>query len=425
MTHAASPIRRALRAAGPPAAGPPVGRARPEPALDFVCDDRRSYGDRAAGNALVHGENLDAMRRLARAGFAGRFRCVYLDPPFNSGRRFAEYDDDRTPDGWRAMMHERVAAARDLLAGDGAAFAEIDDTELGPLLGVMDAVFGRAQRVCTVTVVRSAATGHKAINRGPVNVTDFLLVYARDRARWRSNAIVRERAGYDAAYGTWLENPDDPVDAWRFVPLAAQARRVLGEGASRAAIERFAVDHAEHVVRFAQPRYEAVSGAARAHIDRSRQEPDGVYVLPREGRKPLVLRGGNRVLRHADKVLEQGGRRAIVEPLTNVWDDVPFQGIAREGGARFVRNKKPERLIARILELSTDPGDWVLDPFLGSGTTAAVAHKMGRRWVGIERGDHVDSMCVPRLRRVVDGQDATGVTRAFGWTGGGGFDVWT
>jgi adenine-specific DNA-methyltransferase len=137
------------------------------------------------------------------------------------------------------------------------------------------------------------------------------------------------------------------------------------------------------------------------------------------------LRGGNRILFLNDKVHESNGRRVLVEPLTNVWDDVPFQGIAREGAARFVRNKKPERLLARILSLSTDPGDWVLDAFLGSGTTAAVAQKMGRHWVGIERGEHVDSLCLPRLRRVVDGQDATGVTRAFGWKGGGGFRVWT
>jgi len=107
-----------------------------------------------------------------------------------------------------------------------------------------------------------------------------------------------------------------------------------------------------------------------------------------------------------------------------VWDDVPFQGIAREGGARFVRNKKPERLLARILAMSTDPGDWVLDAFLGSGTTAAVALKMSRRWIGIERGAHVDTLAIPRLEAVVEGRDAAGVSRAFAWNGGGGFDVW-
>jgi adenine-specific DNA-methyltransferase len=403
---------------------PAVARAPTTPAA-FARDAGRSYGDPRAESALVVGDNLQAMRRLAGAGFAGRFRCIYFDPPYNSGRRFAEYEDALDPAAWRAMMHDRLVAARDLLAPDGAVFVEIDDTELGPLQVEMDGVFGREQRVSTITVVRSAATGHKAINRGPVNVTDFLLVYARDRGAWRANPLVRERARYDRAYSTWLENPADPCDAWRFVPLAAHVRAALGRAPTRAEVERHAIDHAGHVVRFAQPRYEAVSRAAQAAIDRSRREPGRVLRLARAGRKDLVLRGGNRVLFLADKTAVRDGRRVLVEPLTNLWDDLGFQGIAREGGARFVRNKKPEKLLARILALSTGPGDWVLDAFLGSGTTAAVALKMGRRWVGVEQGPHVDALCIPRLRRVVDGQDPTGVTRAFDWRGGGGFHVWT
>jgi adenine-specific DNA-methyltransferase len=399
-------------------------RTVPMPAA-FARDAARSHGDATADNALVVGDNLAAMRRLAAAGFEGRFRCIYFDPPYNSGRRFVEYEDALDPAAWRAMMSGRLAAARELLAPDGAIFVEIDDTELGPLQVEMDAIFGREQRVSTITLVRSAATGHKAINRGPVNVTDFLLVYARDRASWRPRPLLRERAHYDRAYSTWLENPGDPCARWRFVPLAAHVRAVLGRAPLRPEIERHALDHAEHVVRFAQPRYEAVSRAAQAAIDRSRREPERVLRLARPGRKDMVLRAGNRVLFLADKVAVRGGRRVLVEPLTNLWDDIAFQGIAREGGARFVRNKKPEKLLARILELSTDPGDWVLDAFLGSGTTAAVAHKMGRRWVGVEQGAHVDALCIPRLRRVVDGLDPGGVTEACGWRGGGGFHVFT
>jgi adenine-specific DNA-methyltransferase len=312
-----------------------------------------------------------------------------------------------------------------LLAEDGAIFVEIDDTELGPLQVAMDEVFGRQQRISTITVVRSAATGHKAINRGPTNVTDFLLVYAKDRSSWRCNALVRTRAGYDRAYRTWLENPDEPPEVWQFIALAALVRRTVGHKPSSREVEEFALAHAEHVVRLAQPRYEAVSRRARSLIDASRQEPKRVFRLTRDGRKDLLLLGGNRILFLADKVATLEGRRVLVEPLTNVWDDLGFQGIAREGSTRFVRNKKPERLLARILMLATDPGDWVLDAFLGSGTTAAVALKMGRRWVGIERGEHIDTMCLPRLRSVVDGQDPSGVTRSFGWTGGSGFDVWT
>ncbi len=403
----------------------PGARTPPMPAA-FVRDHERSHGDPRADNAIVVGDNLPVMRRLLASGFGARFRCIYFDPPYNSGRRFAEYEDALDPAAWRAMMRERLEAARDLLAPDGAIFVEIDDTELGPLQVEMDGVFGREQRVSTVTVVRSAATGHKAINRGPVNVTDFLLVYGKDRAAWRAHPIMRERARYDSAYSTWLENPADLCEAWRFVPLAAHVRATrAGRTPTRSEVEQHAVEHAEHVVRFAQPRYEAVSRAARAAIDRSRREPGKVLRLARAGRKDLVLRAGNRVLFLADKVAVREGRRVLVEPLTNLWDDIGFQGIAKEGGARFVRNKKPEKLLARILALSTAPGDWVLDAFLGSGTTAAVAHKMGRRWVGIEQGPHVDALCIPRLRRVVDGRDPSGVTRALGWEGGGGFHVWT
>jgi adenine-specific DNA-methyltransferase len=399
-------------------------RTPPMPA-PFVLDADRSYGDPASENRLVVGENLAAMRRLAAAGFAGRFRCIYFDPPFNSGRRFAEYDDALDPESWREAIHERLLAAKPLLADDGAIFVEIDDTELGALQVAMDEVFGREQRVSTVTVVRSAATGHKAINRGPVNVTDFLLVYAKSRAAWRANPVLRERSRYDRAYSTWLVNPGDAVERWRFAPLTAHVRATLQRAPTRTEVERHAIEHAAQVVRFAQPRYEAVSRRAQAAIDRSRAEPDRVLRLQRPGRKDMLLRAGNRLLFLADKVVVSGGRRVLVEPLTNVWDDIGFQGIAKEGGARFVRNKKPEKLLARILELATDPGDWVLDAFLGSGTTAAVAHKTGRRWVGIERGVHVSDLALPRLRRVVDGADETGVTRATGWRGGGGFRVWT
>jgi adenine-specific DNA-methyltransferase len=388
--------------------------------------------DRASANRLVHGDNLEAMRWLADEGFAGRFRCIYLDPPFNTGRTFAEYDDAVGDDEWCARMRPRLAAMRALLADDGALFAEIDDTMLAPLHALLDDVMGRANRVSTVTVVRSASTGHKAINAGPVNVADYLLVYARDRSKWRARPAWRTRATYDAAYSTFVANVDAPCGEWTYEPLRARAitalgfatplagRTALGREGLTAAVERFAIANARHVIRFAQPRLEAVSREAQRWIARSKAEPETTLRLTRAGYKDMIFRRGNRVLFLADKVRDG----ALVEPLTNVWDDVPFQGIAREGGVVFPRNKKPERLVERVIAMSSDEGEWVLDPFLGSGTTAAVAHKMGRRWVGIEQGDQLESMCVPRLARVIAGGDATGITKARGWKGGGGFSVW-
>lgn len=388
----------------------------------------------AEDNLLVHGDNLVALERL-RARFEGRIRCVYLDPPYNTGRTFAEYSDSLAGGAWAEMMRPRLEALAPLVAEDGAVFAEIDDTELATLIGLMDAVFGRENRISLITIVRSAPTGHKAINAGPVHVSDFLLAYAKDKKKWRYRPQVRVRPSFDEAYNTWLENPHDAPATWRLRPLKRVVAAAHGFATTREAtaslgaaeLARRAADHAlahaEHVVRFAQPRYEAIGRAAQAIVDRSRAEKAKVLVLEREGRPPFIVRGGNRILFLVDKVRVVDGKPAIVEPLTNVWDDVPFQGIAREGGVVFSRNKKPEKLVARVIAMATDPGDWVLDPFLGSGTTAAVAHKMGRRWIGIESGEHATTLAAPRLERVVRGEDPTGITSAWGFAGGGGFRV--
>lgn len=406
------------------------------PARHETLRSLRAHGDARAENVLVHGDNLDVLRALAPR-FVGSFRCAYLDPPYNTGRTFAEYDDDRAPDEWDAMMRPRLQALRPLIADDGAVFVEIDDTQLAPLTLLMDEVFGAKNRVSTITIVRSAPTGHKAINAGPVHVSDFLLVYAKDKRAWRYRPQLRVRTSFDAAYSTWLENPDNKPSKWRFRPLKAAVAESLGHGSSREAsralgreaflarVEAHALRRAGHVIRFAQPRYEAIGTTAQRIVDRSRAAPGQVFVLERERRPPFIVRGGNRILFLADKVRDVDGAPAIVEPITNVWDDVPFQGIAREGGVVFSRNKKPERLVGRVLAMASDPGDWVLDPFLGSGTTAAVAHKMKRRWIGIESGDHATTLAEPRLRRVVDGADSTGITATTGWKGGGGFRVAT
>jgi adenine-specific DNA-methyltransferase len=164
-----------------------------------------------------------------------------------------------------------------------------------------------------------------------------------------------------------------------------------------------------------------VSKVAKALVARSKASPSEVYRLERPGLPDLVLKGGNRMLRLDQKLRSLDPEGAIdprgahprvpCERLTNVWDDVPFQGLAREGNVTFSRNKKPERLLARVLASTTREGDWVLDPFLGSGTTAAVASTMGRRWVGIESGAHGEALAVPRVTRVVRGRDTTGMRR--------------
>ena len=396
-------------------------------------------------NLLVLGDNVRVMRARRRA-WTERFRCAYLDPPFNTGRKFAEYDDAREPMAWAARMRETLEALAPLVARDGAIACEIDDTELGALIETGDAVFGRANRFAIVTVVRSATTGHKAINRGPMNVTDYVVMWAKEKSALRLNALVRARRGYDASYRTFLANPHDPPEKWAFSPLGRvvaerlghasthAARRALGGETFERELERFAMTHASNVIRFAQPRFEAIGKEARELVTRSRMSPEKVFRLARAAHKDFIVRGGNRILFLVDKVRAVEGEPAdgsaaggtsrlltIVEPLTNVWDDIGFQGIAREGGVVFSRNKKPERLMRRILSMTTDAGDWVIDPFAGSGTTAATAHKMGRRWVTIEREEELFTRASERIARVVAGEDETGVTKVCAWKGGGAF----
>jgi adenine-specific DNA-methyltransferase len=146
-----------------------------------------------------------------------------------------------------------------------------------------------------------------------------------------------------------------------------------------------------------------------------------IFRLVRDGYPEIYLIGGKRILFYSDKLKQIDGKYVTGEPLTTIWDDVLSNNIHNEGGIAFPKGKKPEALIKRVLDLTTEDGDWVLDSFAGSGTTGAVAHKMGRHWIMVELGDHCDTHIIPRLRKVIDGEDKGGITEAVGWKGGGGF----
>lgn len=373
-----------------------------------------AYG--TGDNLLVRGDNLQALRALERT-HAGRVRLAYLDPPYNTGSAFAHYDDGFEHSLWLTMIRDRLEAVRRLLRDDGALFIEIDDAELGYLRVLLDDIFGRPNYITTISVRRSAATGHKAINPGLVNVTEYILVYARDKAAWRYNPQLVLRTTYDKSYNLFIPNRDDPPPAWRFEPLgraaagalgftgpdaAAAARRALGKAAFDEAYVSLALAHAPAVVRYARPEYDRVGQAARDLIDRSRAEPDRVHRLERPGYSDMYFYRGNRVLFLADKLADTGEGHGIAEPMTNFWDDIPWQGIAREGGVDFPKGKKPERLLRRIIHLATDPGDLVLDSFAGSGTTGAVAHREGRRWIMVEMGEQAETHILPRLQAVLN-----------------------
>ncbi len=387
---------------------------------------KRVSDDDIFDNRLIHGDNLLALKALGQE-YAGKVKCIYIDPPYNTGQAFEHYDDGIEHSTWLTFMRDRLEVLHDLLADDGTLFVHIDDNELGYLVVLLDEIWGRANRTSIVTFKQGAPTGHKAINPGCVTTTNFVLIYAKDKSKWSPNRVfvARER---DNRYGQFVLNRDEPHDKWEIVPLIEgyAASKGLDVREARAQtkgsldlLDNFVLQNADAVARLAQPNYKAVSEAARQMIDRSKADPERIYHLAREGHSDFYFIRGQRILFYENKIKVIDGEQVSGEPLTTLWDDLLSNNLHKEGGVAFPKGKKPEGLLKRVLELSTKPGDLVLDSFAGSGTTAAVAHKMGRRWIGIELGDHATTHCVPRLRKAID--DPGGVTLSSEWKGGGGF----
>lgn len=386
-------------------------------------------------NLLLKGDNLLSLKSL-EDNFTGRVKLIYIDPPFNTGSRInadgAEvgYDDGFEHSIWLSMMKDRLSILHKLLRKDGAIFVHIDDQELGYLKVLLDEIF-LGNFITLITIKRSATTGHKAINPSPINVTDYIIGYAKDKNYWNYKLQYISR-GIDKAYNKFIENIDEPYEKWQFSTLTSallkeydvsglkELKERLGADFDKE-VERFILKNATKVARFAIPSYEGVGKETRKLIDKSKANKNKVYCLRREKFPDIYLYRGDRILFYKDKIKNINGQSLTGEPLTNLWTDIPFQGIANEGDIVFKKGKKPEKMISRLIEMATEPNDWVLDSFAGSGTTGAVAHKMGRRWIMIELGPHAESHCFKRLSSVVDGSDQSGISKEMNWKGGGGF----
>jgi adenine-specific DNA-methyltransferase len=378
-------------------------------------------------NHLICGDNLLALKALEQE-FAGRVKCIYIDPPFNTQQAFEYYEDATEHSDWLRLMRDRLEHLRKLLHEEGTLFVHIDDNELGYLIVLLDEIFGRNNRISVVTFKQGSATGHKAINPGVVSTSNFVVIYAKNKALWNFNRVYtgRER---DKRYGQFIVNRVEGFKHWRFTTLAkafAESLGVLEKEAKKIKnyderLDQFVLANAESVIQLARPNYEGVSAAARVLIDKSKANSKEVMRLVRDGYSDMYLIGGQRILFYSDKLKFIDGQYIAGEPLTTIWDDLLSNNLHKEGGVEFPKGKKPEALLKRVIELSTQPGDLVLDSFAGSGTTGAVAHKMKRRWIMVELGEHCHTHIVPRLQKVIDGTDTGGVTAAVNWRGGGGF----
>ncbi len=349
-------------------------------------------------NRLIFGDNLLALKAL-EAEFTGTIKCIYIDPPYNTGSAFEHYDDCVEHSLWLALMRDRLELLWKLLCKDGSLWISIDDTEGHYLKVLCDEVCGRKSFVATVVWENFYGRSNAAAISPAHN---YLLVYSPIGADWKH---VRTLLPRDEKSASKYRNPDnDPRGPWRLGPVFAAEER-----------------HEGLMYTITTPSGRAIRPPKGSHW---RMVEEDFWRMVKDGRIVFGARGDNvpAVKLYLREV--QGGLVPRTWwPHTEVGHS---QEAKREVQALFpgvvpFDTPKPERLLSRVLQMSTEPGDWVLDSFAGSGTTGAVAQKMGRPWIMVELGEHCHTHIVPRLAKVVDGDDPGGVTASTGWKGGGGF----
>lgn len=361
-----------------------------------------SCGDEDSGNFIIQSDNLIALSAIAQK-HRNSVRCAYLDPPYNNGESYRHYFDNLSHEEWLQMVTARLTAIRELLSPDGSVWISIDDSELHYLKVACDTVFGRDNFIGTVVWERRTTRENRcALSRNH----EYLLVYASNRSVWtKSRNLMPITDNIKDRY----KNPDnDPRGSWQSVSANVQ------DG---------------HATR--QQFYAIKSPSGKIH-----NPPKGRCWVYSESKMKEEIRSNNIWFgKRGDSApriksfLKDRKGGVVPETLWRAADvgttsEAKKELIALLNEEPLFDTPKPERLIQKILSISTNPGDVVLDPYLGSGTTVAVAHKMGRRYIGIEIGDHAASHCAQRMKMVVKG-DPGGISRSVGWAGGGGVDFLT
>ncbi|MEO8110921.1 MAG: site-specific DNA-methyltransferase [Ginsengibacter sp.] len=390
----------------------------------------KSEIDFSKQNLIIKGNNLLALHTLKNVkGIAGQVKLIYIDPPYNTGNDSFHYNDKFNHSTWLVFMKNRLEIAKTLLSSSGTIFISIDHNEVAYMLALMDEIFGRQNRRNIITVKRGSVTGAKVINPGVVNVSEFLVVYSKQIAGWKPNRAYRSKRR-DDRYNTFITNSDEHFTKWKFTPLLdvfaakhqikkSQLKKELGEQ-YELKLEEFIIKNAEKVIRFASLDENSVSQEAIELKKKSQEDNSKVYSLEREDKRPYFVYGGNLILFARDRILEIDGSKTFRDPVSDIWDDVLPNDLHNEGGVEMRKGKKPEKLIQRIMEIGSLEGELVLDFHLGSGTTAAVAHKMKRRYIGIEQLDYEENGSVTRLNKLIAGEQS-GISKSVNWQGGGSF----
>lgn len=424
-------------------------RARAKNVPFHLLNHVRTYGDESAENLLVHGDNLTALRALLPF-YKGKVKCIYIDPPYNTGSAFEHYDDNLEHSQWLSMMVPRLQLLREFLTEDGSIWVSVDDNEGHYLRVLMDEIFGRGCFIGDVAWQRNYSTRNDSKGL-PVEV-EHMLGFGKNPS-WMPGRLPRT----EKMNGKY-KNPDHDHLPWKttdaYAPGAATHQGMV-YAVQQPITGELIYPSIGRCWSYGQDQiFEIMSQWADYELqdiadDEMRARVCNVPVEEvRKGVKALMLRGDiEKQKLHAKAIYDRGqwpeyfptskgkggfARKTYLKDVgdrlpTNFWPyeevghtDEAKKEIRKLFGKDLFDTPKPERLIERVLTIATQPGDLVLDSFLGSGTTAAVAHKMGRRYIGIEMGEHAKTHCIPRLEKVIEGEQG-GISESVEWKGGGGF----
>jgi adenine-specific DNA-methyltransferase len=376
----------------------------------------------APGNLIVHGDNLVVLDQL-KTQIAQTVQCVYIDPSYGKN------SDSQA--NWHNYLAPRIDACRSLLKDSGAAFIHANDQHLANTRMLCDQAFGTDNFMNMVILKTADPSGLRSVNALPFNQTEYVLLYAKNRAAFTYYPQFVE-SSYDPCYRSIVVNHDEPHAKWQVDSLPRHLAKSLGYRSVRQARDEMNMQFDKHLAQYALEHAQAVFQSTRVHPragtailaleGESRKNPGKVICLKRDQLDDVFMRGGRQMTFYSKKLHQIDGHKVPTKQLTNLWTDIPFHGVGYEGEAKFSGGKKPERLIRRMIAICTQAGDLVLDPFAGSGSTAAACEKLGRRWIVIEKDRKtVDDLIVPRLTRVVNGIDETGLSKVMTPITGGSF----
>lgn len=387
-------------------------------------------------NLIIKGNNLLALHSLKKQ-FAGKVKLIYIDPPYYFSAKKKEdsfaYNSNFKLSTWLTFMKNRLEIARDLLNDEGAIFVQISDDGVAEIHQLLKEIFNSNSEnnfINKITVKTKSPSGFASVNAGVFETAEYILVFGKNKKAWTYNPLFIA-SSYDENYKWFIENKDEECSAWEVKDLFEYVAQKEGFNNKKEAIkslkkkvfhqivEDIAIEKANQIFRYTEIGDDAGYNVVNVR-DKSRKEKDKIFKVKRENHYDVYVLNGREIAFYSKKIREIDGEKVPSIQLSNMWIDTPYEGIANEGSVTLKGGKKPEKLLQRIIDMSTNHGDIVLDYHLGSGTTCAVSHKTGRQYIGIEQLDYGDNDSVARLRNVING-DLSGISKSVNWNGGGDF----